>query len=168
MKTLMHAAACGIVLTLAAGCTTTLDRAKETALNRALGIDVTPNQDGIEVRLPESALFDFDQSALNPGSVAVMDRSAVLLKRSTKPIYIEGYTDNVGPTGYNKQLSEARAVSVGEALVARGIDEDRISIRGNAAGNPVASNATRQGRALNRRTEIFVRGETLETLVGKP
>jgi outer membrane protein OmpA-like peptidoglycan-associated protein len=100
-------------------------------------------------------------------AAAVIDRSAVLLKRSNKPIVVEGYTDNVGTLEYNQQLSEARATAVGYALVARGIPISRIRTKGNAYNDPVASNDTPEGRALNRRTEVVVRGETMDTLMGK-
>jgi outer membrane protein OmpA-like peptidoglycan-associated protein len=56
---------------------------------------------------------------------------------------------------------------VGYALVARGVATERIRTKGNAYNNPVASNDTPEGRALNRRTEILVHGETMDTLMGR-
>jgi outer membrane protein OmpA-like peptidoglycan-associated protein len=167
MKTFLRATTCAISVLLVAGCAAPLDRDKETSLNKAVGIEVTRVADGVAVKLPETALFDFNKSEVRADSGAVVDRSAVLLQRSKKPIVVEGYTDNVGTLDYNQQLSEARATSVGYALVARGVAQDRIRTKGNAYNNPVASNDTPEGRALNRRTEIVVRGESLETLMGK-
>jgi outer membrane protein OmpA-like peptidoglycan-associated protein len=151
---------------LVAGCAAPLNRDTETSLNKAVGIEVTPVAEGVAVKLPETALFDFNKSEVRGNASAVVNRSAVLLKRSKKPIVVEGYTDNVGTLEYNQQLSEARAIAVGHALVARGVETDRIRTKGNAYNNPVASNDTPEGRALNRRTEIVVRGETMDTLMG--
>ena len=167
MKTFVSATTCAISVLLMTGCAAPLDRDKESSLNKAVGIEVTRVADGVAVKLPETALFDFNKSEVRANSGAVVDRSAVLLQRSKKPIIVEGYTDNVGTLDYNQQLSEARATSVGYALVARGVAQDRIRTKGNAYNNPVASNDTPEGRALNRRTEILVRGETMDTLMGK-
>jgi len=167
MKKLLGVSACALSVVLMAGCAAPLNRDTETSLNKAVGIEVAPVTDGVAVKLPEKALFDFNKSDVRSDASGVIDRSAVLLKRSKKPIIVEGYTDNVGTLEYNQQLSEARAVAVGYALVARGVAMDRIRTKGNAYNNPVASNDTPEGRALNRRTEIVVRGETMETLMGK-
>jgi outer membrane protein OmpA-like peptidoglycan-associated protein len=121
----------------------------------------------VSVKLPEAALFDFDKAELRPDATAVINRSAVLLNRSKKPILVQGYTDNVGTLEYNQQLSEARAEAVGHALVARGVAMARVRVKGNAYNDPVATNDTAEGRALNRRTEILVRGETMDTLMGR-
>lgn len=121
----------------------------------------------VAVKLPETALFEFGKSEVRGDARAVVDRSAVLLKRSKKPVIVEGYTDNVGTLEYNQQLSEARATAVGHELVERGVPIDHIRTKGNAYNDPVASNDTAEGRALNRRTEIIVRGETMDTLMGK-
>jgi outer membrane protein OmpA-like peptidoglycan-associated protein len=167
MKTFfLRAGVCALSAVLMAGCTAPLNREAETSLNKAVGIEVTPHADGVSVKLPESALFDFGRSDVRADANPVLDRSAVLLKRSRKPILVEGYTDNVGTLDYNQQLSEARAVAVGYALVARGVALERIRTKGNAFNDPVASNDTPEGRALNRRTEIVVRGETMDTLMG--
>ncbi|HYS65049.1 MAG TPA: OmpA family protein [Paraburkholderia sp.] len=167
MKTFLGATACAMSVLLVTGCASQLNRDKETSLNKAVGLEVAPVADGVAVKLPETALFEFGKSEVRGDAQAVVDRSAVLLKRSKKPIIVEGYTDNVGTLEYNKQLSEARATAVGYALVARGVPIDRVRTKGNAYNNPVASNDTTEGRALNRRTEIVVRGETMDTLMGK-
>jgi outer membrane protein OmpA-like peptidoglycan-associated protein len=104
---------------------------------------------------------------MRPESIAALDRAAVLLKRSTRPIMVEGHTDNVGPLDYNQMLSTARANAVADALVARGVPAARIKTRGIAFAEPIASNATPEGRALNRRVEILVKTETEETLLGR-
>ncbi|WP_122153985.1 OmpA family protein [Paraburkholderia sp.] len=167
MRRFLSASACAMAVMVLAGCASTLDRAKETSLNQAVGIEVKPVAGGVSVKLPETALFDFGKSEIRSDAAAVVNRSAVLLNRSKKPILVEGYTDNVGTLEYNQQLSEARATAVGYALVARGVATERIRTKGNAYNNPVASNDTPEGRALNRRTEILVHGETMDTLMGR-
>jgi outer membrane protein OmpA-like peptidoglycan-associated protein len=152
---------------LLTGCTARLNRATETSLNQAAGVEVASVADGVAVKLPEAALFEFGKSDVRGDAAAVLNRSAVLLKRSTRPVVVEGYTDNVGSLDYNQQLSEQRAKAVGYALVDRGVPRERILTKGNAYNNPVASNDTAENRALNRRTEIFVRGETVDTLMGR-
>jgi outer membrane protein OmpA-like peptidoglycan-associated protein len=167
MRRFLSASACAMAVMVLAGCASTLDRAKETSLNQAVGIEVKPVAGGVSVKLPETALFDFGKSEIRSDAAAVVNRSAVLLNRSKKPILVEGYTDNVGTLEYNQQLSEARATAVGYALVARGVATERIRTKGNAYNNPVAGNDTPEGRALNRRTEILVHGETMDTLMGR-
>jgi outer membrane protein OmpA-like peptidoglycan-associated protein len=74
-------------------------------------------------------------------------------------VRIEGNTDNVGDAHENQTLSEQRAQAIVNYLVSRGVPATRMVARGNGAGNPHASNATPEGRAENRRTDIlFIRG----------
>ncbi|WP_144159023.1 OmpA family protein [Paraburkholderia sp. BCC1885] len=167
MKKIVSATVFAMAVMILTGCAAPLDRAKETSLNQAVGIEVKPVANGVAVKLPETALFDFGKSEIRPDAAAVITRSAVLLSRSKKPVLVEGYTDNVGTLEYNQQLSEDRAKAVGYALVKEGVVMDRIRTKGEAYNNPVASNDTPEGRALNRRTEIVVRGETMDTLMGR-
>jgi outer membrane protein OmpA-like peptidoglycan-associated protein len=69
-------------------------------------------------------------------------------------VSIEGYTDSVGKPDFNRLLSEHRANVVREYLIERGIEEDRLVAVGRGAENPIVSNATPYGRALNRRIEF--------------
>jgi outer membrane protein OmpA-like peptidoglycan-associated protein len=152
---------------LLVGCSSGLNRSREEALNSKLGIAVNPVRDGVEMRMQETTLFEFDAATMRPQSAAMLDRVAALLKRSTRPVLIEGHTDNVGALDYNTTLSQARANAVGDALVQRGVSAARIKTRGMAYLEPIASNNTPEGRALNRRVEIFVRTESEDTLMGK-
>lgn len=155
----------GVVVLLSA--CSGLDRSHEEALNKAAGIQVTQGTNGVELRLPEKVLFDFDQSALRADSDTALARSVVLLKRSNKAVIVEGHTDNVGTREYNMQLSEARATTVANALDERGIKASRITTQGFAYDRPDASNDTPDGRAHNRRTEIVIVGESVNHILGK-
>ena len=75
-----------------------------------------------------------------------------------------GYTDSVGNSDYNQQLATQRAVSVRQALIERGIDPARLKAYGRGDADPVASNATAQGRAQNRRVEVLLVGEQLSSV----
>jgi NitT/TauT family transport system substrate-binding protein len=74
-------------------------------------------------------------------------------------VRIEGNTDSIGDSDENQTLSEMRAKSIVEYLASRGIISSRMVARGNGARNPLATNSTAEGRAMNRRTDIlFIRG----------
>jgi outer membrane protein OmpA-like peptidoglycan-associated protein len=67
---------------------------------------------------------------------------------------IEGHTDSVGSKATNQKLSERRANAVRDYLIANGIDANRLTAAGYGEDKPIASNATRAGRAENRRVEV--------------
>lgn len=152
---------------LLGGCTPGLHRSKETAVNSRYGVLVVPVNGGVGMRLLDSSLFDADDSSVRPDSGPALDRTAELLKRSTRPILIEGHTDNDGTLAYNDALSKARAESVAQALIARGVPAARIKTMGLGPMRPVASNDTAQGRAMNRRVDILVKAESAETILGR-
>ncbi|NDU86096.1 MAG: OmpA family protein, partial [Ferrovum sp.] len=74
---------------------------------------------------------------------------------SIKKVKIAGYTDSIGSAKYNLKLSEKRADAVKSYLVSKGIPASRIHTEGHGLNDPVASNKTREGRAQNRRAEIW-------------
>lgn len=78
----------------------------------------------------------------------------------------EGHTDSVGGDTYNQQLSERRAAAVRDYLAAQGIPPASIEAMGFGKSQPVASNATAEGRQLNRRVELVVSGESIGTVIG--
>ncbi|KNH10010.1 OmpA/MotB [Candidatus Burkholderia brachyanthoides] len=160
--------AAGAAVTLAAACTSDLNCTKEDETNAQYGILIQQVKGGVEMRLQDSPLFATDESRLQSTSLLTLNRAAQVLKRSMRPILIEGHTDNEGSFAYNKDLSEARADAVAKALIARGVPAERITTKGMAYLRPIASNDTPQGRVLNRRVEILVRAESENTLLGAP
>lgn len=100
----------------------------------------------------------------NTGSYELLPESKVELKRLidflilNKSLYIEleGHTDNVGSEELNRVLSESRAKEVYKYLVNIGIEEYRITFKGYGYSQPISSNETIEGRALNRRTEFKI------------
>ena len=113
---------------------------------------------GMVITLSGAVLFTSGQSALLPGAmVKLNDVGDALLKGNPESkIVVEGHTDSQGRAADNEKLSLARATSVREYLVSRGIAADRISAQGLGASRPVAGNNTPEGRADNRRVEIVV------------
>ncbi|KXV01455.1 flagellar motor protein MotB [Caballeronia megalochromosomata] len=168
MKNIFSLTACALSVSLLAACATGPDRDQETALNQQVGIEVTQTKEGVQVRLPERVLFDFDKSTLRSDSGPVLQRAFVLIKRSRKSVIVEGHTDNTGTHEYNQALSEDRAQTVANALEQRGVPSSRIATKGFAYDRPAASNDTPEGQAKNRRTEIVVVGESLDAIMGKP
>lgn len=101
-------------------------------------------------------LFDSGQDRLLPEGAGYMVRLAEAFKRNTAlQASIEGYTDNVGSTSANFELSERRAKTVMAALLGQGVLANQLSVRGMGENSPNASNDTAAGRQMNRRVEII-------------
>lgn len=101
--------------------------------------------------------FDTKKFDVKPESEVELGKVVQLLQDNpTVKIQIEGHTDNVGTAVDNQKLSEARARSVVNYLVQKGIRQDRLAAKGFGASKPMADNKTEEGRAMNRRTELKV------------
>jgi outer membrane protein OmpA-like peptidoglycan-associated protein len=102
--------------------------------------------------------FDFDKYNIRPDAVPILEQACKTLKEEPNvDVSCDGYTDSIGTDAYNQRLSERRADAVRNWLVKCGIPASRLSTRGFGETNPVASNATAEGRAQNRRTELVVK-----------
>jgi OOP family OmpA-OmpF porin len=105
----------------------------------------------------EKLTFATGTTALAAGAEAELDEIASVLNANPMATArLEGYTDNVGQADLNQSLSGQRAMAVKDQLVARGVDENRLQIVGMGSANPIADNATAEGRAKNRRIEFVV------------
>jgi outer membrane protein OmpA-like peptidoglycan-associated protein len=124
----------------------------------------------INVKFDSGILFDTGNSNLKTDAKTALDSFAqVLTKYPETKLTIEGHTDNTGTKILNKQLSEQRAISVRNQLVFDSVDGNRMSTYGFADDQPVASNATPEGRAQNRRVEIkIVHPEAQDTKSAPP
>lgn len=101
--------------------------------------------------------FDFDKAVIKDQYFPILDEGiAALEKYPEKKVAVEGYTCSIGTEEYNLRLSEKRADAVKAYMVEKGIAADRLSTTGYGEANPVADNATRQGREMNRRVEFKV------------
>ncbi len=114
-------------------------------------------------------LFDFNKSKPQKESLVELERAIKLVNEiGALPIEISGHTDNVGTRRNNRKVSLKRAKTVANYLTDNNVDKKRISYKGYGETQPIASNATEQGRQLNRRTEIKVLnvdGSTLQEAV---
>lgn len=129
--------------------------------------ELEPYHKDIALRRPElgetfvlrNVFFDFDQSTLKSESFIELDKLADYLKENgTIRIELGGHTDNQGSAEYNEKLSLERAKSVHNYLISKGIDKERINYKGYGESQPIATNETEEGRALNRRTEFKIIG----------
>ncbi len=102
--------------------------------------------------------FDTGSPTLKPESTGTLERILALLTAAPAlHVEVQGHTDNSGHNPGNQLLSEARAKTVRDWLVAHGIAGERLTARGYADTQPVADNQTPEGRALNRRVELAKR-----------
>lgn len=102
-------------------------------------------------------LFDTGKSTLKPQAKSNLQEMANIMKKYPENVLsIKGYTDNTGTERVNNVLSEERALSVKEQLVAAGMPQNVISTLGMGPSNPAATNSTVSGRQQNRRVEIEV------------
>ncbi|WP_108469487.1 outer membrane protein OmpA [Polynucleobacter difficilis] len=112
-----------------------------------------------KITLQADTLYDFDKATLKPEGKATLDKVAADLKKIRLEVIIAvGNTDSVGSDAYNQALGQRRAQSVKAYLISKGVDGGRIYTESKGKSNPVATNATAEGRAKNRRTDIEVVG----------
>jgi len=103
--------------------------------------------------------FDFDSANLKPAMEAALDDVAakVAASKGDEMLEIVGHTDSTGPDAYNQGLSERRAQAAADYLAGKGISPSNMTVKGMGESAPVADNATREGRAMNRRVEVHTR-----------
>lgn len=111
----------------------------------------------IKVTFDNGILFATNKSELSPGSREALSKFATSLKNSPDTdVTIYGHTDNTGTRAVNERVSKERADAVANYLVGQGISRSRITTEGLAFDQPVADNSTANGRAQNRRVEIYI------------
>jgi outer membrane protein OmpA-like peptidoglycan-associated protein len=121
------------------------------------GAQITRQGDRILVTLPENITFATGSAALNDRSRRVIGQLAKSLNRyPSSYIDVIGHTDSTGSSQFNKQLSIQRAQAVENALIRRNVNPARIRSAGRGETQPIASNATPEGRALNRRVDVYI------------
>ena len=119
--------------------------------------DVAIEGDNVTVSFAGEVMFDSGSRNLTPGAFARLDSVAATLNRyPDADILVMGHTDAVGDEGFNLRLSEDRALMVKNQLVQKGVDGARLTTLGLGESQPLATNATPEGRAQNRRVEIVI------------
>ncbi|TWP24469.1 OmpA family protein [Apibacter muscae] len=157
-------AALGAVIGAAVGGTTggvighKMDQQARQIQQSIPGASVERVGEGIKVVLNENAIrFDFDKSTLTSSAQQNLDKIITVFKQYPDTnIGIYGYTDSKGADQYNLNLSERRAKSVADYLIAHGIASNRLSTKGFGKEDPIGDNNTDAGRALNRRVEFSI------------
>jgi outer membrane protein OmpA-like peptidoglycan-associated protein len=111
-------------------------------------------------------LFDTGSSTLRSAAREKLAKiSGIVLAHPGLSLQVEGYTDSVGSDQFNQQLSERRAASVRDFLIAQGVNGNSITSKGFGKADPVATNDTAEGRQRNRRVQLVVNGEAI---IGQP
>jgi outer membrane protein OmpA-like peptidoglycan-associated protein len=118
---------------------------------------VREEQRGTVITLSGEVLFATGESTLLPIAQQRLDQVArALIDQGARHLVVEGHTDSRGSASANQQLSLARAMSVRQYLISRGIPDGQVEANGLGPSRPVAPNETPEGRANNRRVEIVV------------
>ena len=116
---------------------------------------------GLVANMPD-VLFDFNKSTLKPSAKERLAKVAgIILAYPDLQLKIDGYTDSVGGEQYNQQLSEERAASVRDYLISQGVSANNVIAQGFGKNDPIASNASPEGRQQNRRVEMLVSGNAI-------
>ncbi|MBD3618598.1 MAG: OmpA family protein [Chromatiales bacterium] len=119
------------------------------------GVSVIRDGDNIILNMPSNVTFDVDRSEVKPEFYETLRSVALILKKYDKTlIEIAGHTDSTGSEAYNQALSERRALSVARYLESQAIAPARLDPIGFGELRPLTSNASEEGRALNRRVEL--------------
>ncbi|WP_313644698.1 OmpA family protein [Pseudomonas sp.] len=148
---------CMAVVALA-GCQSTPPKgltAEQIAVLKREGF--APTEEGWAFDLSGKVLFGSDLDSLNSASRAIVERiGRALLEVGIAGVRVDGHADASGKASYNQLLSERRAQSVANVLIAVGMPAQNIRTRGLGSTQPVADNRTSAGRTENRRVSIVV------------
>ena len=121
------------------------------------GVDVVRKENNLTLDMPGSITFKSNSADLNASFYPILDKvGSTLTEYGDTVIEVAGHTDSTGSATYNKALSERRAQSVAAYLTSRGVKQQRLITVGAGEDHPVASNATPEGRQLNRRVELTI------------
>jgi len=156
---LRRAAVGGVLGGIAGGAVGTLLDRQAQELNRDLGnnVDVVNTGSQLIVTMPQDILFATDSATLRPDLQSDLRVLASSLQRYPDTrVSVVGHTDSTGTAAYNQTLSERRASSVAAILRDSGVPAWRVTAVGRGQTQPVASNATAEGRQQNRRVEIVI------------
>ena len=137
----------------------TLDRQARDLEAQLDNPDVRIENTGSEliVTLPQDILFATDSAIVAPGLVGDLQALADNLQQYPNSVVeVQGHTDSTGTSQYNLALSARRATAVASVLYESGVDPSRVIPQGFGEEDPIATNLTEDGKALNRRVEIVI------------
>jgi len=136
-----------------------MDTQNEQLRARLKGTGVQIARSGKDIRLimPGDITFNNDSADIKSNFYDTLNSVAIVLKKfNNTTIKVAGFASKVGDATHNQELSENRARSVANYLISQGIDPSRTAAVGYGARYPIASNATQEGQAQNRRVEITI------------
>ena len=156
-KRLVIGAAVGALAGAAVG--SDMDK-QEKALNEELsgsGVKVVREGDKLRLDIPAQLTFDVNRSDIRSNLYPVFNDIAKVLRDYEKTmLVVAGHTDDTGPYQYNMNLSQARADSVKQYLLAQNVQSIRVETKGYGPNYPVVPNTSEANRTLNRRVEIHI------------
>ena len=116
-----------------------------------------PDPDVLTMRLSAPDLFGYNSDSLNSTYLPLIDQIAAAVQASnTITVEVSGHTDDTGPPDGNQRLSEGRAASAAQRLIAQGVPSARVTSVGRGEDQPIAPNGTEAGRLANRRVEFAI------------
>ncbi len=122
----------------------------------AINIEKLP-EDVLMVRMTSQTAFESDSSDVKEGFKSTMDKIAKVVSKYEKTqLAVIGHSDSRGSEVHNQTLSEKRAKAVYQYLAQQGVISERLQYSGKGESDPIASNDTENGRAENRRVELYV------------
>jgi outer membrane protein OmpA-like peptidoglycan-associated protein len=134
-----------------------MDRQAKELEQNINGATVERVGEGIQVTFASGLLYDFDSDVVKTDArTNLRELASSLDKYPGTDVIIIGHTDDVGADSYNQGLSERRAQAAAAYLMTQGVSGARIGTRGLGESEPIASNATEDGRARNRRVEVAI------------
>lgn len=141
-----------------------LDELATSLINAANGqAEVIRTAEGVNITFQPDFYFESSSATLSQGATAVLsDISTILNDYPYTELFIEGHADSSGNQDSNKTLSQLRAKNVAIFMREHDVTADRMAIAGYGATRPVASNATPEGRKLNRRVLVKIRAREEE------
>lgn len=122
------------------------------------GVGVTRvSESQILLNFPADLTFDFNRDSVKGQFVPTLQNvGGVLSQYNQTTVDVYGHADSVGSDSYNQDLSERRAMNVASILIGGGVIRQRLQATGFGESRPVASNASDEGRARNRRVEVYI------------
>jgi len=137
-----------------------MDRTYENLRQRlaGTGVGVTRvSESQILLNFPADLTFDFNSDAVKGQFVPTLrDVGNVLREYDQTTVDVYGHADSVGTDSYNQELSERRAMNVSSVLMQGGVIRQRLIAQGYGESRPIASNTNDDGRARNRRVEVYI------------
>lgn len=122
------------------------------------GVNVVRQGDNLILQMPADVTFGYDQAQIESRFYTVLDDVARVLNQYPQTtVDVVGHADSDGAEAYNLDLSRRRASSVAGYLIQQNVLRDRLYVDGRGESQPIASNATPEGKAQNRRVEIIIR-----------